>query len=43
MRISEKKLQSMFEVAGIEKSVLHDALLQMGRKYLKTKQMKETA
>ena len=41
MRISEKKLQSMFEVAGIEKSVLHDALLQMGRKYLKTKQMKD--
>tara|TARA_B100001113_G_scaffold238758_1_gene196292 strand:- start:23 stop:478 length:456 start_codon:yes stop_codon:yes gene_type:complete len=41
MRISEDKLQSMFKVAGIEKSVLHKALLQMGTKQLKTKQMRD--
>ena len=41
MRISEDKLQSMFEVAGIEKKVLHKALLKMGRKELKTKLMRD--
>ena len=41
MRISEDKLQSMFKVAGIEKKVLHDALLKMGRKELKTKLMRD--
>ena len=41
MRISEDKLQSMFDVAGIEKKVLHDALLKMGRKELKTKLMRD--
>ena len=41
MRIDENKLQSMFKVAGIKKSVLHKALLQMGRKNLKTKLMKD--
>ncbi len=41
MKISEDKLQSMFKVAGIEKKVLHDALLKMGRKELKTKLMRD--
>ena len=41
MKISEEKLQSMFNVAGIEKKVLHDALLKMGTKQLKTKQMRD--
>lgn len=41
MRISEDKLQSMFRLAGIEKEKLHEALIKMGKKHLKTKAMKD--
>ena len=41
MKIGNEKLESMFKVAGIEKKVLHKALLQMGTKQLKTKQMRD--
>jgi len=41
MKIGNEKLESMFKVAGIEKKVLHDALLKMGTKQLKTKQMRD--
>ena len=37
MRIEEEKLQSMFRLAGIEKQKLHEALIEMGKKHLKTK------
>ena len=41
MKIGNEKLKSMFKVEGIKKSVLHKALLQMGTKQLKTKQMRD--
>ena len=41
MRISEDRLQLMFKFAGIKKSILHNALLQMGRKHLKSKLFKD--
>ena len=41
MRIEEEKLQSMFSLAGIEKEKLHEALIKMGKKHLKTKAMKD--
>lgn len=41
MKISEERLQTMYELAGVNKQTLHDALRVMGQKHLKTKLMKE--
>ena len=41
MKISEERLQTMYELAGLNKQTLHDALRIMGKKHLKTKLMKE--
>lgn len=41
MRIREEDLLKMFSIAGIEKEVLHKALIQMGKKNLKTKLMRD--
>lgn len=41
MRISEERLQEMYELAGVTKERLHESLKIMGTNHLKTKLMKE--
>lgn len=41
MKINPSVLNSMFDKAGIDKSALYKALIVMGPKHLKTKQMRE--
>ena len=41
MKIPTGKLDQMFEIAEVSKSAMYNALIQMGRKHLKTKQFKD--
>ena len=41
MKISEDRLQEMYDIAGVTKDKLHNSLRSMGIKHLKTKLMRE--
>ena len=41
MKISEDRLQEMYDIAGVTKDKLHNSLRSMGLKHLKTKLMRE--
>ena len=41
MKISEERLQQMYELAGVTKDKLHESLKSMGTKHLKTKLMRD--
>lgn len=41
MRISDEKIQAMFDIAGISRELLIKSLLDMGPKFLHSKKMKE--
>ncbi len=41
MKISNTELNKMYDRVGLDKKTLHKALIQMGTKHLKTKQMRD--
>ena len=41
MRISEKEINKMYKKVNLEREKLHDALITMGRKYIKGKKLKD--
>lgn len=42
MRISDTELDKMYRKVGFDKKTLHSALIKMGKKHLKTKQMRDS-